>query len=959
MRKKSRTCHVIIKFICMLMLALLFSNVTAKAEDKRELPKVRVGWYNSDHFQEGSGEDDIKSGYSYEYLQGIANYTGWEYEYVYGGWSDLYDALVKGDIDLLAGVSYTEERSELMNYPGYEMGYESYYIYKKAGDDRISGTNLKSLSGMKVGTLKNNLMTTYFESWMDEMNVKCEEVLFDDFDSRDKAFENGEIDAFIAVNNNIPSNSGYSPVVMVGKSSYYLAVASNRTDLLDDLNATLESISESNPYFTESLQIKYFQNTAVNAALTDEENQWVEDHGVIKVGFIDNYMPFCGTSENGQITGVITDIFAMWEEQLGISDKVEIEYIPFQEYPAMINAMQEEEIDVAFPISDSIWISEQQGIVQTRNLIESSVYLIYKGEYNDDETRVIAYSDHSPFQKNYATMNYPDSELYLTNDAVGCLDAVKNGDATCTFFNSGRAEEYLSTSEYAELNRLSLGENVNCCLGVKKGNNAVYSLIERGVCLTDKSTMTNEMYKYANFEVVYSIADFMAENVMLVVFVASLIIGLIVCIAVILAISLKRTKEQNRKEQEMLAITKKQKEELEIAKDHLQDAVEKAEKASQAKTNFLFNMSHDIRTPMNAILGFANLAENSSGDPEEMKDYIKKIKSAGDILLSILNNVLEMSRIEKGTVTLEEEACEIEKFNESLFLMFDAQMSQKKIVFTRKSVLKNPYIYCDEIKMREIFLNILSNAYKYTDEGGKVDMLIEELPSEKSGYIKLRATISDTGRGMSEDFLPTLFEEFSRERNSEGNRIEGTGLGMAIVKRFVELMDGTIEVKSKLGEGSTFIVTTTHRIAAKKDIKGISLEKKEKVDFSGKRLLLAEDMDVNAQIAKAILKKSGFEVERAENGQVCLDKVKENPAGYYDAILMDIQMPKLNGYEASKAIRALDIPGKSDIPIIAMTANTFEEDRKNAIEAGMNAHVGKPIVVEDLMGNLQQLLNMN
>ncbi len=956
MKLNSRMCHVLLQIIYMLIPLLLFSNITVHAEEKNEQQKIRIGWYDADHFQEGSSEKDVKNGYAYEYLQSVASYTGWEYDYVYGGWADLYEDFVDGKIDLLAGVSYTEDRIGLMNFPGHEMGYESYYMYKKAGDDRISGSDLKTLQGMKVGTLNNNLMTTYFEAWKSEMNVECEEVLFDDFTSRDQAFENGEIDAFIAVNNNISANSGFSPVIMVGKSSYYLAVAAKRTDLLEELNTALDSINESNPYFIESLQLKYFQNTAVNAALSTAESQWIKNNGVLKVGYIDNYMPFCGTDEYGNITGVITDIFSVWQEQLSLKEELEIKYIPYQSYSKMITSLQEEEIDVAFPISDSIWISEQQGIVQTNNLIESSVYLIYKGEYNGDSTKVIAYSDHSPFQKNYAITHYPDSDIYLTENAAECLNAVKDGKATCTFFNSGRAEEFLSANEYEDLNRLSLGENVNCCLGVKKGNNVIYSLLERGVCLMDKSTMTNEMYKYTNFDIKYTLSEFMADNVMVVVFVAIVIIGLIVCTTVMLAISLRKTKEQNRKEQEMLAITKQQKEDLEIAKNSLQEAVETAEKASQAKTNFLFNMSHDIRTPMNAILGFANLAEQSEGDPEQMLDYIKKIKTAGDILLSILNNVLEMSRIEKGTITLEEEACNIEKFNESLFSMFDAQMLQKKISFTRKAVIKNPYIYCDVIKMREIFLNILSNAYKYTEEGGSVDMFIEELPSQKNGYMTLRTTICDTGKGMSEDFLPTLFEEFSRERNSEGNRIEGTGLGMAIVKRFVELMDGTIEVNSKLGEGSTFIVTTSHRLATREDIKSLVPEKTEKMDFTGKRLLLAEDMDVNAQIAMAFLKKSGFEVERAQNGQVCVDMVRDNPANYYNAILMDIQMPVLNGYEAATEIRKLSDSEKSNIPIIAMTANTFEEDRKNAISAGMNAHVGKPIVIEDLIGTLQQLL---
>ncbi|MCR5746882.1 MAG: transporter substrate-binding domain-containing protein [Lachnospiraceae bacterium] len=937
------------------------SNAGSNAEGKTgagvetAATAVRIGWYNSDHFQEGSDESQMKSGYSYEYIQTVANYTGWEYEYVYGGWSDLYDAFIKGDIDLLAGVSFTEEREGLMNYPGYEMGYESYYIYKRAGDESIQGSDLSTLKGKKIGTLENNLMTDYFENWTKEAGVECEEVLFDDFQSRDEAFEKGEIDAFIAVNNNVPSNSGFSPVVMVGQSSYYLAVTKDRTDLLDALNSTLGAIRETNPYFTESLQMKYFQNTAVNAALSPEESKWVAEHKTIKVGYTDNYMPFCGVTEDGQVTGVMTDIFREWQEQLGLEGQLEVEYVSYSVYSDMLKALREGDIDVVFPVTDNIWVSEQEGIVQTNNLLESSVYLIYKGEYTDESTKVIALSSHSPFQRTYAVVNYPESEILVTDNAKSCLDAVNYGAATCTFFNSGRAEEFLSGSEYESLNRLSLGENVNYCLGVKKGNNVVYSLLERGVGLIDKSTMTNEMYKYENFSRDFSFAEFLHDHIVIVVTAGLIIIGLIASALVVLTISLKRMKEQNKKEQEMLEITKKQKEELEVAKDELQTAVEKAETASRAKTTFLFNMSHDIRTPMNAILGFADLAKKNIDDRNKLVYYLDKIRNSGDVLLSILNNVLEMSRIESGTVALEEEPCDINELNETVCTMFEEQMAQKNIELTRQINIKNRYIYCDITKMREIFLNIISNAYKYTDAGGKVSLTLEELLCNEEGKVLMKTTISDTGHGMSKEFLPTLFDEFAREKKSEKNTIEGTGLGMSIVKRLVNLMGGSIEVESELGKGTTFVVTIPHRKASEEDIPG-RVEKAEDVDFTGKRILLAEDMDINAEIAMTMLQSVGFEVERAEDGQICVDMLKEKPEGYYDLILMDVQMPNLNGYEASRAIRAMDDPGRSEIPIIAMTANAFEEDKKNSMEAGMNGHLGKPIVVDEMFALLAEVL---
>ncbi|MCR4890791.1 MAG: transporter substrate-binding domain-containing protein [Lachnospiraceae bacterium] len=949
-QKKSILASVLVLFF---IFALILSpNVFAG--EKNQAQKVRVGWYNSDHFQEGSSNDEIKNGYSYEYLQSVANYTGWDYEYVHGGWSDLYDALLKGDIDLLAGLSYTEERAPLINYPSVEMGYESYYIYKKAGDEKITGSDPTSLEGKRVGSLENNLMTDFFEEWMKDTGIHCEMVMYNDFDVRDEAFKKGEIDAFIAVNNNVPSNSGVSPVTMVGKSSYYLGVAKGREDLLGELNRALSSLNESNPNFISSLQVKYFKNTAVNAALSSEESRWVKDHDKIRVGYVENYLPFCGTNEKGETVGVIRDIMERWEMELGLQYILPIEYVGYEYYTDMVTALGKEEIDVAFPINDNIWVSEQKKIVQTSNLVESSVYLIYRGDYNGHTTDVIALSDHSPFQRSYAILHYPNSQIHMVHSGEECLEAVKKGDATCTFFNTGRAEKYLADTEYEVLNRMPLGENVNYCLGVKKGNNVVYSLMARGVTLIDKSYMTNAMYKYVEHNSAYSLQEFIHDNLSLVLMILLIIIGLIVAVAVVLAISLKKTNIQKDKEQKILEITKKQKDELEEAHEELQEAVQRAESANRAKTTFLFNMSHDIRTPMNAILGFADLANKNRQDPEKVREYLLKIKSSGDLLMSILSNVLEVSRLEKGLAVLDEVPYNMGQLNDALYSMFNEQMTRKGIEFTRTVRVEHENIYCDAEKVRVIFFNLLSNAWKYTESGGEIQVSVEELPSDKEGYGLYKTVVRDTGRGMSQEFLPKVFELFAREKNSEKNRIEGVGLGLPMVKRLLDLMDGSIEVQSKEGEGSTFTMLIPFRIR-KEDEE--ALEKTETMSgFQGKRLLLAEDMDINAEIAIIMLEEFGFRVDRAEDGLICLNKVKENPPYYYDAVLMDIQMPNMNGYQAAEAIRLLNEPGKSDIPIIAVTANTFEEDKKNAITSGMNGHVGKPISPESLIGALTDVL---
>ena len=390
----------------------------------------------------------------------------------------------------------------------------------------------------------------------------------------------------------------------------------------------------------------------------------------------------------------------------------------------------------------------------------------------------------------------------------------------------------------------------------------------------------------------------------------------------------------------------------------LQKAYVAAEAASKAKTDFLFNMSHDIRTPMNAIIGFTDLLEKHLDDKEKMLDYIVKIKTSNEFLLSLINNVLEVARIESGKERLDESAENIHDFLQSVFVLFDSQMQQKGIEFVKAVQVEHPNVVFDQTRVREILLNLLSNALKYTSAGGTVTMTVEEIPSEYSGYVTYRTVIEDTGIGMSEEFLPHIFEDFSREHSSTESRVSGTGLGTAIVKKLVDLMHGKIEVESKLGEGSRFTLTMRHQIADEKDtkqtrktVKGYRVE-----DFVGKRILLAEDNELNAEIAIAILEEVGFIIERAEDGVICVNMVEKAESDHYDLILMDIQMPNMDGYKATQVIRSLPDKKKAAIPIIAMTANAFEEDRRNAFKAGMNGHIAKPIHVGELFSLLAEMI---
>ncbi len=393
-------------------------------------------------------------------------------------------------------------------------------------------------------------------------------------------------------------------------------------------------------------------------------------------------------------------------------------------------------------------------------------------------------------------------------------------------------------------------------------------------------------------------------------------------------------------------------------KRELQKALKDAEEANNAKTTFLFNMSHDIRTPLNAIIGYADMMGKDVFNPEKILYYKDRISQSGELLLSIINNILDMARIESGKEELEEIPIRTEDMEVSLISIFESVMSEKNIEFKRVIDITHHYIMCDLTKVREVFNNVLGNAVKYTPRGGSINMITTEIPCDKEGYVTFETSISDNGIGISEEFMPHLFEPFTRELNTTAGKIPGTGLGMPIVKQMLDLMGGTIKVESMKGVGSTFTITLTHPICDAElcEKQETVCEDEQREIFIGKRILLAEDNDMNAEIAAAILDEYGMQVDRAENGFECVNMLCAADAGTYDAILMDVQMPEMDGYEATCHIRGLDDGMKARIPIIALTANAFDEDRRNSALAGMNGHIAKPIDTKALLATLSKVL---
>ena len=1064
----------------MLSLLLLLSAVlpVKAAAETASAKVVRVGSFE-DTFNYVN-EKGARKGYGYELLETLSGYTGWQFEYVTCDWSDCFEKLENGEIDIMGGISYTEDRTEEMLFSDEPMGVEKYYLYADLSRADISASDFKTLNGKKIGVLMGTEPEVMLAEWEEKYGLKTEHVNISNNEDVKQKLANHEIDCFVSLEESFWAERGISTITRVGESGIYYAINKNRPDIKEELDDAMRALDEAVPFYTADLYKRYF-SMDYTPILTGEEKAWLKEHGTIKMGFLTSDS---GVSTfdpaTGEFTGVITDYIQFAADCLG-NQELEFQLVGYDSKEAELDALKSGEIDMIFHCDQNPNLAEEYHFACTNTTWTSNLMAVTnKQHFNENNVNRIAVPQNKLSLKKYLAFYYPQWEIVDCDTQEDAARLVKDGQADC--FVTGISSENKYSKKYSFYS-VPLLNPVKSCFAVNSGNRSLLSILNKTIKAMPVNMLAGALAMYKSSARKVTLSDFIKDNFFKVMLISS------IAVAVVLLTILMLLQKARKAE----AAARKAASDTQELNAKLQVAVEKAESANRAKSTFLSNMSHDIRTPMNAIIGFTTLAISNIDDKNRVKDYLTKTLASSNHLLSLINDVLDMSRIESGKLHLEEVEVNLSDVLHDLKTIVSGQIYAKQLELYMDAMdVTDEDVYCDKTRLNQILLNLLSNAIKFTPAGGTVSVRVRQLAGQVRGCGQYEFRIKDNGIGMSPEFAKRIFEPFERERTSTVSRIQGTGLGMAITKNIVDMMGGTIEVQTAQGKGTEFTVCVPMRAQTEQrpvekiteleglkalvvdddfntcdsvtkmlvkvgmraewtlsgkeavlrarqsiemsdvyhayiidwrlpDMNGIEVTRQirslhddtpiiiltaydwsdieveakaagvtafcakpmfmsdlretlmsalgqkpadavqrllpeKNADFKGKHILLVEDNELNREIAQEILREYGFLVDSAENGAVAVEKVSTAAPGSYDLVLMDVQMPIMDGYTATRKIRALDDPARAKLPILAMTANAFDEDRRNALESGMNGFLSKPIVIDDLVQELRKIL---
>ena len=933
------------KSVCaMLCLLLLLSAVlpVKAAAETAPVKVVRVGSFE-DTFNY-CNEKGARKGYGYELLETLSGYTGWQFEYVTCDWSDCFEKLENGEIDIMGGISYTEDRAEEMLFSDEPMGEEKYYLYADLSRTDTSASDFKTLDGKKIGVVMGTEPEVMLTEWEEKHGIKTQHVNISNNEDVKQKLANHEIDCFVSLEESYWAELGISTITRVGKSSIYYVLNKDRPDLKEELDNAMHALDEEAPFYTADLCKKYF-SLDYKPILTGEEKAWLKEHGAIRMGFlasdrgVSTYDP-----ATGEITGTITDYIQFAADCLG-NQELEFQLVGYDDKEAELNALKSGEIDMIFHFDQSPNLAEEYRVARTNTTWTANMMVVTNKQlFTENQVNRVAVPQNKISLTRYIAFYYPQWEIVDCDTQEDAIKLVKDGQADCFITGVSSEAKYSKNHGFYSV---PLPNPANSCFAVNSGNRSLLSILNKTIKAMPANMLTSSLAMHKSSARKVTLSDFIKDNFFMVLLVSS------IAVAAVLLTILKLLQKARKAE----AAAKKAANDTQELNAKLQVAVEKAESANRAKSTFLFNMSHDIRTPMNAIIGYADLASRHLDDPAKLEKYMENIQVCGQNLLMLLNNVLDLARIENDKTEMEYSVSDVDKDFRNCVAMFRNQADSKGQTLMVTTQLQYPYIYADIPHLTEVCTNLVSNAVKYTGAGGTIRCDITQKPGKKEGWCDAVITVADNGIGMSQEFQKHIFEPFERERTSTVSKVEGSGIGMGIVKKLVGLMGGTVAVESRIGVGSTFTVTIPCRIASEDETQAKrETNPSDQKCLCGTRILLTEDNDLNAEIATELLQEEGCTVDRAKDGVECVDMLEKAANGTYQLILMDIQMPVMNGYDAARKIRRLDDPQKANIPIIAMTANAFTEDRQVALDAGMNDHIAKPINMNVLVPTLRKYL---
>ena len=940
--------RALLVFCCTLFI-LLTTIAPAAGEQTHERRTVRVGVLAQDGLCQKDANGNL-SGYTIDLWHMAKRYMDVKVEYVgYGkNWNELLQMLEHGELDILTNAQKSPEREQIFAFTK-PTGVTSGLLNVRADNTKFIAGDYATYNGMRIGTFRKDRSYEIFKKWAQEKGFTYQTTFYDTSTELYAAFRSGEVEAIVA--NSFCRHEEERTLDMFYTNNIYGIVRKDDTQLLNEFNYAINQMNASEGDWVHMLLYKYVnQASDIQATFSQREQELIRQYQSgekkLVVGVWTDRAPLSYV-ENGKLKGILPDLFDKIMQKAGIPYTIRLPKDK-ADYEKMC---LDGSVDVIMDWRhDNIPLAEERDYALSKKYLDTRIVLLKRNTLKEQPHTFAV--ENTTRLSNVEDKLVDDANIFLTNNVDESVRAVAYGKADATYLYYYMALYYLNQGSYKNLVYEILdtpGPDVHIAFttGV---NHELSGIISKCISQISNEERTQIINKYTTFQ---------PQNMDFITYITYNPQMTLLFFVFILAISLGFVLMYMRLHEKKRLLAQEQA--YAVKQEQLAEA---AQAANKSKTSFLFNMSHDIRTPMNAIIGFANLAQNAKCSTEQMHSYLSKILVASQHLLSLINDILEMSRIESGKITLEPAPTSWNEMLQELQTIMQEQIESKKQSFTISiAPLTHDYVMIDKLRMEQVLVNLVSNASKYTPEHGNIRVELAQYPAAKPNQALYKISVIDNGMGMSEDFVKKIFSPFERANNSTVSKIQGTGLGMSITKSIVDLANGTIDVKSKLGEGTEIIVAVTLCLCtdaetAARNAKQLDKQQAqaEQPDFKGKRLLVVEDNKLNREITVTILEQTGIITEQAEDGSVAVKMVQDAAPGYYDLILMDIQMPIMDGYEATKQIRALPDKRLAQLPIIAVSANAFEEDKKASLAAGMDGHIAKPINVPDLFALMQKLI---